>query len=404
MIVSLISDDQRLYELCKRILGESAPEDEHHVVLPAPGIPPPNADVYIWDRLPQTDTLRRLVVEEPHRHIFLIDRSDLAKTGTELLGAMLVLRPVTKAALAAWLEEARNLRAESVKHPVNGKRMLRALAEANLRLQECDQDRTSFLARVIHDFRAPLTATSGYCGLLLAEELGPLNDIQKEVLGRTQNSLRRLSRMTSAMFHLSVGWRVPRVPNLKEGDVRECVEQAIHETQPLAVERRIQISTELTPPPQTIYFDPEEIQQVLTNLLENACKFASKGGRIGVRGYPHFWERRGASSNGLVKVERRRDRSNGNTPNAFRLDVCNTGAAISAERLSRIFDEYTSYGGREEGGTGLGLAICKLIVQRHRGRIWAENQTGGPMLSFVLPFERAVFNSSIEGVQSSAHA
>jgi signal transduction histidine kinase len=309
---------------------------------------------------------------------------------------MLVLKPVTKAALAAWLEEARTLRAESVKQPVDGKRMLRALVAANLRLQECDQDRTSFLARVIHDFRAPLTATNGYCGLLLAEELGPLTDIQKEVLGRTQNSLRRLSRMTSAMFHLAVGWRVPRVPNLKEGDVRECVEQAIHETQPLAVERRIQISTELTPPSQTIYFDPEEIQQVLTNLLENACKFASKGGHIGVRGYPHFWERRCSNANGLVKVERRRERNSGATPNAFRLDVSNTGAAISVERLSRIFDEYTSYGGNEEGGSGLGLAICKFIVQRHRGRIWAENQTGGPMLSFVLPFERAVFDSSIK--------
>jgi signal transduction histidine kinase len=403
MIVALISDDQRLYELCKAILAELSPETEHQLFIPEPSVPLPNADVYIWDRLPELDVALRLATEELHRHIFLIDRSDLAGAGAELRGAMLALRPVTKAALAAWLEQAEAFRAESFSQPANGKaRSLAALAEANLRLQECDQDRTSFLARVMHDFRAPLTATNGYCGLLLAEELGPLSDIQKEVLIRTQNSLKRLSRMTSAMFHLAVGWRVPRVPNLKEGDVRECVEQAIHETQPLAVERRIQVTTELTPLTQAIYFDPEEMLQVLTNLLENACKFASKGGRIDVRGYPYFWERRSASPNGSVNVERRG--SHRATPNAFRFDVSNTGPAIANERLNRIFDEYTSFGGPEEGGTGLGLAICKLIVQQHRGRIWAENHAGGPMISFVLPVERAVFGGPMEGVHNGAHA
>ncbi len=404
MIVALISDDQRLYELCRAILAELSPETEHQLFIPAPSVPLPNADVYIWDRLPELDVALRLTAEERHRHIFLIDRSDLAGAGAALRGAMLALRPVTKAALAAWLEQVETFRAESSPHPGGAKACtVAALADANLRLQECDQDRTSFLARVMHDFRAPLTATNGYCGLLLAEELGPLTDIQKEVLTRTQNSLKRLARMTSAMFHLAVGWRVPRFPNLKEGDIRECVEQAIHETQPLAVERRLQVTRDLTPLAQAIYFDPEEMLQVLTNLLENACKFASKGGRIEVRGYPHFWERRSASTLGSVNVERRGS-GNRATPNAFRFDVSNTGPAIAAERLGRIFDEYTSFGGPEEGGTGLGLAICKLIVQQHRGRIWAENHAGGPMISFVLPVERAVFGGPMESVHNGAHA
>jgi signal transduction histidine kinase len=405
MIVALISDDQRLYELCKTILGELSAQGEHQLFIPAPSVPLPSADVYIWDRLPELDVALRLVAEECHRHIFIIDRKDLSGKGAGLRGAMLALRPVTKAALASWLEQAAHMRAESLTQPANGKsRMLAALAEANLRLQECDQDRTSFLARVIHDFRAPLTATNGYCGLLLAEELGPLNDIQKEVLTRTQNSLKRLARMTSAMFHLAVGWRIPRVPNVKEGDVRECVEQAIHEAQPLAVERRIRIISDLTPPEKAIYFDPEEILQVLSNLLENACKFASKGGRVEIRGYPYFWERRSTSANGLANAERRRGTGSGGVLNAFRVDVSNTGPVITAERLNRIFDEYTSYGGPEESGTGLGLAICKLIVQQHRGRIWAENHTAGPMISFVLPIEAGLYGNLMEGAHHGAQA
>ena len=88
--------------------------------------------------------------------------------------------------------------------------ILQCLIQANLKLQEYDQDRTTFLARAVHDFRAPLTAISGYCGLLLGEPLGPLTENQREVLRRMQHSTKRLSRMASAMFQLSVGRHVKR--------------------------------------------------------------------------------------------------------------------------------------------------------------------------------------------------
>ena len=84
MIVALISDDQRLYELCKAILTELSPETEHQLFIPAPGVPLPNADVYIWDRLPELDVALRLVTEELHRHIFLVDRSDLTGAAAPL--------------------------------------------------------------------------------------------------------------------------------------------------------------------------------------------------------------------------------------------------------------------------------------------------------------------------------
>jgi len=142
----------------------------------------------------------------------------------------------------------------------------------------------------------------------------------------------------------------------------------------------------------------------LINLLENACKFASKGGSIDVRGHSYFWERRSVNPDLWLKTERRHGADDGNSPNTFRVDVYNTGPTISSERLGRIFDEYTSYGGREKGGTGLGLAICKLMVQRHRGRIWAENRPGGPMISFVLPFQPAAFDGSIEAVHNGVQA
>ena len=125
--------------------------------------------------------------------------------------------------------------------------ILQCLIQANLRLQEYDQDRTTFLARAVHDFRAPLTALSGYCGLLLAEPLGPLTESQREVLRRMLNSTKRLSRMAAAMFQLSVGRHVKRRPELQRGDIRECLDQALHEITPFADDKSIEITADLAP-------------------------------------------------------------------------------------------------------------------------------------------------------------
>ena len=78
-----------------------------------------------------------------------------------------------------------------------------------------------------------------------------------------------------------------------------------------------------------------------------------------------------------------------NTPNAFRVDICDSGPGIPQPQLDRIFEEYTSYsGGQDRSGGGLGLAICKLILSQHQGHVWAENTPGGAVFSFVLPLQR----------------
>jgi signal transduction histidine kinase len=149
-----------------------------------------------------------------------VERQDLAESkDAKASGAILVLKPVTKAALAAWLGQALTDHAgrsvARLKHDRD--EILQALIETNLRLQEYDQDRTNFLAQAVHDFRAPLTASNGYCGLLLDEQLGPLTEEQREVLGRVRASLKRLARMADAMFQLSVGMRIQRAPALSGG-------------------------------------------------------------------------------------------------------------------------------------------------------------------------------------------
>jgi signal transduction histidine kinase len=389
MQVALISQDGDLFKLCREILGELRGHNCQVFTAVADGCPPP-ADLYIWDSQTSVDLSRQLD-QSRSRHVFLVHRKDAAKFQETVAGgteAYILLKPVTRATLAAFLGLAVSTHEDRVSAAnvlrADRDELLQCLIQTNLKLQEYDQDRTNFLARAIHDFRAPLTALCGYCGLLISEALGPLDSDQKEVLRRMHHSSKRLSRMASAMFQLSIGRQAKLRPDLREGDIRECIEQALHEATPLADAKCISISVDLDAETPLLYFEPGPIEQVLVNLLDNACKFTPKAGQIEILGYPFFWERRVMSNPGTSPTERRRRDSRG--PNAYRIDVRNSGLPIPGEHLEGIFEEYTSYsGGQDRSGGGLGLAICRMIVTQHEGQVWAENTDCGPMFSFTLP-------------------
>jgi len=381
----VISRDRDLYRLCRDILGEVTKENSQ-VLLVQPGETLSPADLYLWDFEVESSSLSDIPQERATTHLFLVNRKDLPVFRSQCDTSNILLKPVTKATLSAFLGLAVTAHAHrlSATSSLKAERdeILQCLIQTNLKLQEYDQDRTAFLARALHDFRAPLTALSGYCGILLSEALGPLGQDQRQVVQRMLRSARRLSRMSAAMFQLSVGKQVKRRPDLKPADLQVCLDQALHEVSPVADDKSISIATDLAPCGSPLFFEAGQIEQVLVNILDNACKFTPKHGSIQVSGQPHFWERRSGAA--TVPVERRR--ANLRVPNAYRVDICNSGPLIPPEHLGRIFEEYTSYtGGRDRSGGGLGLAICRMIVNEHAGIVWAENTQAGPMISFVVP-------------------
>lgn len=388
MRVALMSPDRDLFKLCREILSTLRGCNCNLFTAVADGCPPA-ADLYIWDSQTAVD-LSQKMDQSLSRHVFLVHRKDVARFHESVAGAAeayILLKPVTRATLAAFLGLAVSTHEDRVSAAnvlrADRDELLQCLIQTNLKLQEYDQDRTNFLARAIHDFRAPLTALCGYCGLLITEALGPLDADQKEVLRRMQHSSTRLSRMASAMFHLSIERQGKLRPDLRESDIRECIEQALHEATPLADAKRISISVDLDAETPLLHFEPGLMEQVLVNLLDNACKFTPKSGQIEIRGYPFFWERRVMCNSGASTERRRWDSGE---PNAYRIDVRNSGLPIQHEHLESVFEEYTSYSGSQDrSGGGLGLAICRMIVTQHGGQIWVENTSRGPMFSFTLP-------------------
>jgi len=255
------------------------------------------------------------------------------------------------------------------------------MIQTNLKLQQTDQGQTNFLTRAIHDLRAPLTALSGYCGLMQSGSLGPLTELQHEVLLRMQNSAKRLSRATFALFQLSFGRRPEDRPQMMSDDIVRCIQQALEDVAAFATEKRITITADLWPCEERLYFEADQLEQVFLSLLDNACTFSPKHGSIEIRGYPYFWER---SAVGLLSLPS--DGENPAMPNSYRVDVRDSGPTVPDDHMYRIFEEHAPYAGmRDRSGGGLGLAISRMIVDQHQGRVWVQNTQAGPTFSLVLP-------------------
>lgn len=325
----------------------------------------------------------------PGRKLFYVVQAahlnELRAAVPEAEGSIL-LKPVSRVVLKAFLGSVAGGGSGAGTLRASRDEMLQHLLEANLRLQQYDQQRTNFIARAVHDFGAPLTALTGFCGLLSSGELGPLSSVQQQVLERMQRSAARISSMASAMFELSAGPRLGRKPDLREGNIVDALRQAVHETEPQARDKHIELRMErVMDPPVALHFEAAQIEQVMVNLLENACRFAPKYGVVEIAAYPCFWDRREGATRVAPMGRERRGSADG-APNAYRVDVSDNGPGIPGEKLGEIFEEYTSYSGpRDRSGGGLGLAICRLIISRHGGHIWAEARSEGSLFAFVLP-------------------
>ncbi len=390
--ISLRSADPALKRLLGEILGEIR---DFRCVLKvvSPSEIPGATDLCLWD----CDAGRPLPIKagfRESRHLFLVNPGDVAEFREIIGAATIILKPVARETLRSALSLAvashqdRVASAASLREQRDD--LLQSLIQTSLHVQDHDHERASFVGRAAHDFRAPATVIDGYCGLLLGEHPGPLNETQKEVLQRMQVSARRLSRMASAMFALSFGRNARPPQELVENDVRDCIERALQEIMTFADEKRITINAELAPCDFPLFFDRVQIEQVLINILGNSCKFSPRAGVISVFGYTSTWE---SSRAGSLAGRRHGAQTD---PTCYRIDIQDSGTPIPSEHLQRIFEEYTySDGGRDRSDGGLGLAVTRIIMTQHEGHVWAENTANGPRFSVVLPRRSGVKSSSL---------
>jgi signal transduction histidine kinase len=220
------------------------------------------------------------------------------------------------------------------------------------------------LATLAHDIRTPLGAIDGYCEILQDEIYGPVNDRQRETLGRVRMSGRHLLSLLDnvmEMARLNAG-----VVRMSAGpvDLLVVAREAVHMLSP-AADAKLQTLQLGRSEPVVVTGDHARVRQVLVNLVGNAVKFTPQDGTITVTTAIR-------PVAGIVFGEIR---------------VSDTGPGIAEAEQAAIFEPYyRSEGTAEAPGVGLGLAISQGLVRQMGGELDVESAVGvGTAFHLRLP-------------------
>jgi signal transduction histidine kinase len=218
--------------------------------------------------------------------------------------------------------------------------------------------RRDLVAAVSHDLRTPLTSLR-----LLSEAIeDELVDTRRRYLEQMSVHIRSLSGLIEDLFELSrleagdIQWSLGRVR------IDELVEETVEAMRPQADARRVDVRAALPAQLAPARANPEKLQRVLFNLIQNAIRHTPADGSVTVL----------AETNGrTVEVE-----------------VADTGIGLPAGDRERAFEPFYRGGNgaaRSGDGTGLGLTICRAIVEAHGGQIWFADSAAGTRVRFSLP-------------------
>ncbi|MGA2856335.1 MAG: HAMP domain-containing sensor histidine kinase [Candidatus Sulfotelmatobacter sp.] len=252
-------------------------------------------------------------------------------------------------------------------------------------LRERFQRTTNALASAAHDLKTPLAILNGYVDLLHSEKLGALTDRQREVLGDMQASGKRLERFIQDFLTFSAletgGLRMQFAP----GNINDCLSEVSRLWSGRFQERGLALYFLANEKLPIFPLDAPKVERVVSNLLENACKFTPKGGTVWLHAEPHMWDRRAAA---LPSAAERR-RQNLSHPNSVKVSVSDTGPGIPPEFHVEVFDDFFRLPTSEDQeGMGLGLSIARRLVHGMGGKIWVENDPGGgSKFSFLVPYK-----------------
>lgn len=229
--------------------------------------------------------------------------------------------------------------------------------------------RRDFVANVSHELRTPLTALMGFVETLR----GPAKDdaeARDRFLDIMASEAGRMNRLVGDLLSLSRVQSEERMRPSTPVDIGGLLGSAMRNLRPLASDKGVTLEQHCPDATVMCPADADQMMQVFTNLIENAIKYGSDGGRVTVR---------------LSEVARDASlRAPG-----VRIEVSDSGQGIAPEHIPRLTERFyriDSHRSRAMGGTGLGLAIVKHIVNRHRGRLKIDSQPGkGSTFCVVLP-------------------
>jgi signal transduction histidine kinase len=239
------------------------------------------------------------------------------------------------------------------------------LERASSEIAELEEERSKFLRFIgiaAHDLKAPLTAIQGFLWVMLGGFAGEISEKQKNMLERSTRRITELLTLISDLLDIPRIETGQIVQEMTEVSLRQAIRNSLEGQRDLAKEKGVKLKVEIPEGLSRIRGSASRLQQVITNLVNNAINYTPEGA-ITVR-----------------VQEQARD---------LLVEVIDTGIGIPAEDMPRLFEDFFRASNVESKGTGLGLSITKRIVEAHGGKIWVESPcpetNTGSKFSFTLP-------------------
>jgi two-component system sensor histidine kinase KdpD len=230
-------------------------------------------------------------------------------------------------------------------------------------LQRTDALRAALLSSVSHDLRTPLASMKAATSSLLQEDVQWDEEARRSFVLSIEREIDRLNRLVSNLLDMSRIEGNALTPQKEWYLLAELVYDVLDRLQPLLQGRSVQTYLPDDLPP--VELDYLEIDQVLTNLIENAVRYTPAGSPLEI----------------TAQVEGEH----------VKISVADHGPGIPPALLERVFDKFyrvldTQRDAAHPRGSGLGLAVCRGLVEAHGGHLWVENRDeGGAVFSFTLP-------------------
>ncbi len=236
------------------------------------------------------------------------------------------------------------------------------------KLQEIDSLKSRFFANISHEFRTPLTLILEPLGKMLSQAK---SQDKKQELKLMQRNAQRLQRLINQLLDLSKIEAGKMMLQARPENIVALLNRIVQSFESQAKLKGIELKFQSEQDEIIAYIDRDKIENIFYNLLSNALKFTSEGGKVSVQ--------LSVSSNQLPLA----------TEHWLLITVADTGIGIPRDRLDKIFDRFyqvdDSYT-REHEGSGIGLALTKELVELHHGKISVQSELNkGTTFTVYLP-------------------
>ncbi len=299
----------------------------------------------------------------PHVHIKELFPTPVFDNGLYLLS--IIFFSITSLYISAYLATSVNNRLRKRENEIVA--LKNKITDAYNKLEVIDKEKSEFTYKVTHELRSPLSAIQSLLKSIEEGYAGEISQKARDLIVRSEQRTSFLITLVNGLLDLIAGKiGKPKEGDTKSIDINVAVNNTLHLMQEKTKAKNLKIIIKSTPEPSCLRIVPDDLDIILTNLIDNSVKYTEQGGTISI--------------NSTI------------TDKEVKLEMSDTGIGIIKEDLNKIFNEfYRSKNAKATNlrGTGLGLSIVKNLIKQYGGNIDIRSEIGkGTTVTVSFPVEK----------------